>query len=50
MGTVKDEDPQVSWGLVSNSIDISDGHVYIASKEGMNSSPGLLPILRWTLC
>lgn len=49
MGTIKDEDPQVSWGVVSDSVGTSDGHVYIASKEGMDSSPGLLLILRWTL-
>ena len=49
MGTIKDEDPRVSWGVVSDSVGTPDGHAYIASKEGMDSSPGLLFILRWTL-
>lgn len=33
MGTIKDEDPQVSWGVVSDSVSTSDRRVCIASEE-----------------
>lgn len=46
MGTIKDEDPRVSWGVVSDGIGTSDGLVYLTNKEGMGSSPGFLLILR----
>lgn len=45
IGTIKDEDPQVSWGVVSDGVGTSDGLVYTTSKEGMDSSPGFLLIL-----
>lgn len=49
IGTIRDEDPQVSWGVVSDGVGTSDGLVYTTSKEGMDSSPGFLLILCWTL-